>query len=141
MDATLEAESGQATLDGVVPEVQAPAPPVGEAFKLALVGKLLAPAYVHTTTHGDVQLVVLVEQSIPHHPQALPLLAAWTWPGDACLADRHERARARAARLPAGAEVLALGHGLECGHHQRQPVLRLLHCTGIDIPNFPTGAH
>lgn len=140
MDATLEAESGQATLDGMPPDVQAPAPPAGEAFKFALVGRTMAPAHVHTARHDDVQLVVLVEQSIPHHPQAVPLLAAWTLPHDACFAERHDRAAALAAQMPKGTTVIVLGHGLEFGHHQKQPVLRLLHCTGIALPQSHHGA-
>lgn len=131
MDATLEAESGQATLDGMPEPVQAPAPLGLEACDFGAIGRLLAPAYVHTTRHHEVQLVVLIEQRIEHHPQALPLLAIYTWPDAGCFDATHAEATRAAALMPAGETVGAFGTGCETGTHQGKPVLKLIRCRSV----------
>lgn len=140
MTARLEPECGQATLDGM-PDVQAPAPAVpAEAFRFVVVGLALAPAYVHTTRHNDVQLVVLLQQQVEHHPQAAPLLATYTWPDAGSFAATHAAASAKAVRIGAGTCVVVRGHGMEPGHHQGKPVLRLLLCDGVELASHWDGA-
>lgn len=131
MDATLDAESGQATLDGMPEAVQAPAPLSAEACDFGAIGRLLAPAHVHTTRHHEVQLAVLIEQRIEHHPQALPLLAVLPWPDAGSYAATHDEAQRAAALMPAGEIVGAFGTGCETGIYQGKPVLRLIRCRSI----------
>ncbi|MES2959773.1 MAG: hypothetical protein V4792_16410 [Pseudomonadota bacterium] len=146
MTAELEAESGQATLDGVA-DVQAPAAAeLGEAFRFVAAGPLLAPVLVHATGRGAVQMVALLQQVIPHHPQALPLLAVHTVPPDAgeSFDTVHRRACALAAPLRTGEHVIVIGHGVEVGTHQHHAVLRVINCEAVrpfTPPAATAGAH
>jgi hypothetical protein len=134
MTAELEAEPSQATLDGL-PDVQAPAhtAEAGEAFRFVAAGPLLATVYVHTTSRSAVQLVALLRQQVPHHPQAMPLLAVQTLeplPGEG-YAPTYDRARALAAPLGKGEHVLVVGHGVELGQHQGAQVLKVINCEAV----------
>lgn len=110
---------------------------------LQMCGKapLVRDAVVRHTAQGQVQIEVLLHQRIDHHPQAMPLYAAWPVPDMGSFAPTLDYAQRKAARLTAGTDVVVLGRGLEAGHHHGQPVLRLLETLGVsradDIP-IPT---
>lgn len=137
----------QSTIEGLAP---VPRPNIlelldaGHPLHVAVKGTITSQATVRQDSHGAVLLEVVLHQHVEHHPQALPLYAAQVidegTPGDSL-----DRARLLAARLPHGTEVVALGRGLEPGHHCRAPVLRLLHTIGITradaINPPPEGTH
>lgn len=143
MDATSTADS-QTFLDGMA-EAPASGPELDACCSVAAAGRALEPALARISGHDDVQVVVLIEQRVPHHPQALPLLAVWHFPAEVDLTERYERAQAWAADMPKGADVVAHGQGLELGTWHKQPVLRLLRCDGVTltarIPHPAGSAH
>lgn len=132
----------QPELDGLAaPVVPPPLKALLDAgTPLQLCGKayLVRDAIVRDTTHGQVQIEALLRQRIEHHPQAVPLFAAWVIPDMGGFAPTLDYARRKAALLKAGTEVVVLGRGLETGRHHGEPVFRLLETLGIsraeDIP-------
>lgn len=105
----------------------------GEQIKCCFIGHLASAALVRDE-RGEFVVEVLLRQHVPRHPQALPVLAAWHYPGPAFGVDPLDtlhKCQALAATLPAGAEVVLLGRGLECSHHHGEPVLRVMDVLGI----------
>jgi hypothetical protein len=102
----------------------------GEPLKLAVLGTLVADARVRTDG-ADVFVDVQIRQHVPRHPQALPLVASWHYPAAADPVATLHRAQGLAATLPAGTPVVLLGRGLEVGHHDSAPALRVLHVLGL----------
>lgn len=129
---TLQApEQGQ--LDGVEPPVQTPAQlRMDEALRAGAFGHLARPAVVYMNDRGDVVVEVLLQQHVHRHPRALPLLAAWHYPAYLGPGATFDRASRLVLELnEPGAEITALGFGLELGTHQGREVLRLIDCIGI----------
>lgn len=121
----------QASLAGVD---AVPAPELGEQLvNVALYGPLLHRAVVRTASDHTVRLEVLFRQQIEHHPRALPVLAVWTYPDLGSFALTHDHVRAKVHAMQEGAEVMALGRGLELARHEGLDVLRLIHVDGIDL--------
>jgi hypothetical protein len=77
------------------------------------------------------ELEVLIQQQLERHPHATPLLATEICQDLGCFDTTHAGALRRAELMRAGADVVALGRGLEPGHHAGAPVLRLIECDGI----------
>jgi hypothetical protein len=122
--------AGQGTLDGIAPPP--PPPPLPDhAPRLAIQGLIVADAVVRIGRSGRVKLEVLVQQQLEHHPHASPVLATEVCLDLGCFDTTHAGALRRAEQLRAGAEVIALGRGIESGHHAGVPVLRLIQCDGI----------
>lgn len=129
-----DATAAQPTLPGVAPPTMPAAPPEADAPKIGVLGRLLGPAVVREVTHHGqpgVQLEVLVQQTLAHHPQAAPLFAALPWPDQGDHYSTHRQAREAAAHLSTGTEVLVLGRGLEPARHLGAVVLRLIHTDAI----------
>lgn len=80
---------------------------------------------------AQVRLQLVLEQHIAHHPQAVPLLVTWHLPSQGDYWATRQWADSLRARLRAGAHAVAVGNGLESGHHHKQPVFRLLHVRGV----------
>lgn len=124
MDATLEPASSQATLEGM-PSSQAPAQP-DHLPRLAVHGVLLGDAQVRTCTNGLPRITALLQQHAGRHPKAAPLLIELGYPDLGCPNSTHQAAIAKAHLLRAGADAIALGHGIEASTHRGEPVLRLI---------------
>lgn len=140
MSVTLDA---QPELAGMPRAVQTPAPPAGTLVKGAFMGLLAEPATVRTHSNGGVSLQVLITQASAGHPHALPLLVRWHLPDMGAFDVTYQHAAAKAAAMPAGTEVVAVGRGLEAArlprsheraNHSTQPeCLRLMHCDGLEL--------
>jgi hypothetical protein len=61
----------------------------------------------------------------------MPVQAKLPIPNQGSDAATAQHARTVAARLHAGADVIALGWGLELGTLHQQPVLRLIRCISV----------
>ena len=129
-------EPGQLTLGGIPPAVQTPAVVSNAAatdatLAIALLGALVGKAIVRDTTRGELVLEVTLQQALEHHPQALPVFAAWQVPDQGDWLATHTWASARARRITEGIDVMVTGRGIELGSHGGQAVLRVIHVTGI----------
>lgn len=138
MSTTTTEDTLQRPLAGLAapPPPKATTPPAqrhadaGEPIKCCFMGHLAHAATVRTEGL-DTLLEVQLRQRVPQHPNALPVLGTWLYPaGPDPVATLH-RAKALAARLPAGTPVVLLGRGLESAHHRGEPVLRVLDVLGV----------
>lgn len=128
MSAVLEC---QGTLDGV--EAVQTSAHADQLAKVAVLGKLIHGALVREHADGKVCVEVLVDQHVEHHPRALPVFAEFPYPDQGCADATLSAARKKAAQLPAGAEVMFLGRGIELGRHESRDVFRIIHVDGLDI--------
>lgn len=114
--------------------VPAVAQAAGTLLQFAALGTLVHPAHVRLGDDGVVRLEVLVRQRIEQHPRAFPLFGAFAYPDQGCIDATITAARRKALQLPAGAEVILAGRGLELGRHEGIDVFRVLHLDGLDLP-------
>ncbi len=112
-----------------------PAAPVATSvptLKLSVVGQLLRPAEVRTSTDGSAHIHLLVLQ-----PQdALAFLAVFH-----AAPEQRELFTRIAQQLTAGSGVLLLGRGITFAKHDGKGVLRLVQCDGFapaDLTEFLT---
>lgn len=126
MSAVLER---QASLAGIEPP-----PPLADVdLQVAIRGVLMQHAELRHGLDDSEQIHVLVEQRLKAHALARPVHAVRVYRDTGAPHVIHQIAHARAGRLRAGAEVVLLGRGLEPGHHEGQPVLRLIHLDAIKL--------
>jgi hypothetical protein len=117
-----------------VPTVQARQHVVGSPLHMACMGTLLRDASVHCVGkpgHEVVLLEVWLQQQVEHHPQALPLFAAWQVPDVGGIGNTTQWARQLASEMRAGDDVAVSGKGLETGNRSGTPVLRVIKPIGI----------
>jgi hypothetical protein len=101
----------------------------GEPLRIYAIGRLAEPARLVADVGEPARLLI---EALLHHPQAWPLLVRYAWPDELGIPDANARATLFARTLAEGAEVIAMGRGLEAAHHHGRPVLRLLDPLGLE---------
>lgn len=123
----------QSTLEGVdLPPVVLPDVPV----RVAIMGRLARHAELRYCGAGGEHLCVLIEQRVAGHPLAVPIKATRVYEDIGSPNATHQVAHAAAMRLRAGADVVAIGSGLEKTTHDGHPVLRLIDVVEIKPVDF-----
>ncbi len=113
------------------------APPADQPARFAVMGLLRERARVYTQPNGRVQLQVCITQHLAAHPAARPVLATYAFPDLGCPNTTALAARAKAAAMVAGAEVVALGSALYPGEYHGEPFLVLADVAGIALQSPP----
>jgi len=117
----------QASFAGIEPPAQADVP-----CRFGVWGVLRESGRTFVAVDGTVQLQVLLTQHLRAHPEARHVLATYHYPDLGCANTTAMTARAKAARLPAGTEVIVIGVGLEPALHHGERVMRIVDCLGIE---------
>lgn len=115
------------------PAVQAPAPEPDQPARFAVMGLLRQAARTYACTGGAVVLEVLVRQHLQMHPDARDVLVRYRYPDQGCPNTTALVASNKAARMPAGAEVVCSGSALYPGHYHGAPVTVLDDVRGIEL--------
>lgn len=108
-------------------------PPPDQPARFAVMGLLRDPAKVYPQPNGSVLLQVVITQHLAAHPEARCVLATYRYPDLGCAAATMQSAKSKAAQLPAGAEVVALGSALYPGEYRGEPFMVLAEVAGITL--------
>lgn len=113
------------------------APPPDQPARFAVLGLLRDAARVYPQPNGAVLLQVVITQSLARRPEACHVLATFHYPDMGCPATTALAAKTRAASMPAGAEVVALGSALYPAEYHGEPMLVLADVAGIALQTPP----
>lgn len=112
-----------------LPAVQTPAP--DDLARFAVNGRLVHAATIRQRPGPRLCIEALVQQQAEHHPRALRVLCRYQVAEEGSFELMHQAATRIVAHLGAGAEVMAVGRGLEIRQHLGEDVFSFIHCDGI----------
>lgn len=105
-------------------------PTTADTLKVAMYGRV-ASVTVTETAAGRVGVRLVLDQHLAQHPQAVQAMGVWMVPDQGSYAADIDLARRTRAALLDGTLALILGHGIETGHWQGQPVFRVISVLGL----------
>jgi hypothetical protein len=116
-------------------------PPPDQPARFAVMGLLRDQAKVYPQPNGSVLLQVVINQHLAAHPEARCVLATYRYPALGCPAATVQSAKSKAAQLPAGTEVVAVGSALYPGEYLGEPFMVLADVAGITLQSPASAQH